>query len=77
MERIFGKWQWASRTDEILAAQRAADKGDKQLPPPVPVDVEATDVTADKNATGDGCGTGESEAGPAPAGRPDNSKEEK
>ncbi len=44
VEHIFGKRQWASRTDEILAAQKAAEKNGKQLPPPVPVDVEATEV---------------------------------
>ncbi|MDE6269912.1 MAG: ATP-dependent zinc metalloprotease FtsH, partial [Muribaculaceae bacterium] len=37
VERIFGKRQWVSRTDEILAARDAAK--------PEPEDVEATDIT--------------------------------
>ncbi len=45
VERIFGKRQWKSRTDEILAAQQAAKDAGQQIPPPVPMDVEAVDVT--------------------------------
>ncbi len=51
VEQIFGKRQWASRTDEILAAQKAAADAGKQLPPPVPVDVEATEVSNTDNTT--------------------------
>ena len=39
-ERIFGKRQWASRTDEILASRTedntAKDKDGEPLPPPIP-----------------------------------------
>ncbi|MCM1406437.1 MAG: hypothetical protein NC210_08455, partial [[Clostridium] fimetarium] len=53
VELIFGKRQWASRTDEILAAQKAAADAGKQLPPPVPVDVEATEVAPEDNPEGE------------------------
>lgn len=43
VEKIFGKRQWTSRTDEILAA-RDAEKANKN---PDVVDVEGTEITAD------------------------------
>lgn len=59
VEKIFGKRKWASRTDEILAAQQAAEKAaqaqkkeenspeDNTTPDAEVEDVEATDVSSD------------------------------
>lgn len=47
VEHIFGKRQWTSRTDEILAAQQEQQKSDDvdmPLPPPLPVDINPKDV---------------------------------
>ena len=48
VEKIFGKRQWISRTDEILAAQQAREKAEaaaKAEKHPVE-DVEATEASA-------------------------------
>ncbi len=62
VEHIFGKRQWASRTDEILAVQKAAAEAGKQLPPPVPVDVDATEVLPEGDAGEDAEETEKSDA---------------
>lgn len=55
VEKIFGKRKWASRTDEILAAQQAAEKS-RPLPPsipPVPVKTEDEEPGKDNGGKDD------------------------
>lgn len=54
VEKIFGKRKWTSRTDEILAAQQAAEKAQSSVDDSDVEDVEATDVTNVDSTTSHG-----------------------
>ncbi len=53
VERIFGKRQWVSRTDEILAARQDAEDVEAEDVTPPPFTGESGDAPADADADAD------------------------